>query len=203
MVRCKIIKGEKVMEQERIEYMRKNGGMSVKLESDDETDPKFVRRSKGEKRGVLFCGIHPDDEDSVIVGFSLCNRIDTFDVVSGERRKGFGLQMARDRALKWSNHTDYFVQVSWTENEIDDTKNTLSYLLNPNRLDEDDPNYNELVVEVPPSVEKNLRRFIQRCKRYYQDKEFPVWAINLEDNMPYEGHLHYMDARESFEFVDF
>lgn len=190
------------MEMCKIEYLRKNDGVAVKLE-----DGTFVRHSKGKKRGVLFCGIHPDDADSVIVGFSMCNKLDEFDFLKDRRKPGFGLDIAKDRALKWTNHTDYFVQTSWTEEEINNPDIVLTYLVNPNLLDKDDPDYrDELIIEIPPSIEKKLRNFIRRCKRYYQDKDFPVWANKLEAGESYTGCIPFIDMRfskERFEDEDF
>lgn len=148
------------MEVERIEYVRKN------------------RRSKGKKRGVLFCGVHPQDAQSVIVGFSLCNSIDRFDYVDGIRIPGFGLAIAKKRALKWSDYTDYFIQNSFTEGMINDEFTDLILYINS------DPE-NIQVVEIPPSIVDRLKTFIERCKRYYKDKEFPVWVENFEHEKEY------------------
>lgn len=187
------------MEICKIEYLRKNGGVAVKLE-----DGTFVRHSKGKKRGVLFCGIHPDDADSVIVGFSMCNKLDEFDFVNDRRKPGFGLNIAKDRALKWTNHTDYFVQYSWTEDQISNPDIELLYLINPNLLNKDNIDYTEdLIIEIPPSIEKQLRSFIQRCKRYYQDKDFPVWANKLEEGKSYTGYIPFVNVRcPEVEFED-
>jgi hypothetical protein len=174
--------------------MRKNGGMSFKIEGEEDgSEPRYVRRSKGEKRGVLFCGVHPDDHQSVIVGFSLCNKMDDFDVVNGERRKGFGLGIAKERALKWTNHTDFFVQLSCTEDAIMDFSKPLMRIDNPN---------SDEVVEIPPSVVKPLHAFIERCQRYYQDKDFPVWVQNFKEGLPYNGTMNTVEYRPAFENED-
>jgi len=155
-------------EIERIEYLRKNG------------------RRKGKKKGVLFCGIDPDDANSVILGFSVCNVIDRFDYINGQSEPGFGLNLAKVRAEKWKLHTDYFVQNSFTEEELygsniddltDDDEDRFSFLVlieNPNPQE---------IVEIPPSVLKRLKIFIERCKKYYKDKDFPEWVENVaKDN---------------------
>ena len=147
------------MELYRIEYIRKNG------------------RSKGKKRGVLYCGVDPYDPDSVVVGFSLCNPIDRFDYTKDVRRPGLGLEIAKARGEKWKNHDNYFVQNSFTQEIFLDATVNLIYLINP------DP---EQIVEVPPSVVKQLRTFIGRCKKYYKNKDFPVWINKLEKDEPLE-----------------
>jgi hypothetical protein len=164
---------------DKIEYIRKNGGMSVKIESEDNSEPRFIRVSKGEKKGVLFCGVHPEDPKSVVIGFSLCNKMDKFDVVNGKKRNGFGLEMATKRAVMWSNHIDYFIQRSWTEEQLFETE-PLGYFVNPNPKE---------VVEIPPSIAQQLQVFIERCKKYYKDKEFPVWTENIRMGKPYADSM--------------
>jgi hypothetical protein len=144
------------METQKIEYLRKNG------------------RSKGHKKGVLYCGIDPDDDQSVIFGFTLCHPSDRFDYVAGSREAGFGLDIAKIRAEKWKFHTDYFVQKTYTEKEIDDAfmeDMKLKRFINP------DPGS---IVEVPASVMVRLKPFIERCRKYYKDKDFPMWIQKIE-----------------------
>lgn len=162
------------MEEKRIEYIRKNGGIAIKVKDDNTGKSLYIRENKGEKCGVLYCGIVPNDDQSVVVGFSLCSKVDKFDYVSGERRPGFGLSVAKSRAEKWSMHNAYFVQNSFTEQMIEDGSN-LIWFENPNP---------EKIVEVPPSVIKRLKVFIERCKRYYKDKRFPAWTEKIRNDNP-------------------
>ena len=143
------------MEQQKIEYIRKNG------------------RKKGRKKGVLFCGVDPDNPDSVMVGFTLCHPIDDFDYIKGQRVPGFGLDTAKTRADKLKQHCNYFIQKTFTEEEIDAHvcgEMKIFKYINPD---------NRSIVEIPPSVEKNLVSFIERCKKYYKDKTFPEWVENV------------------------
>ena len=71
------------MEKMRLEYIRKNG------------------RKNGRKKGVLWCGVDPDDDKSVIVGFTLCHSIDRYDYPGGQRDVGFGVKLAQIRAEKF------------------------------------------------------------------------------------------------------
>jgi hypothetical protein len=146
------------METQRIEYIRKNG------------------RKKGHKKGVLFCGIDPDDDQSVIIGFTLCHAIDRFDYIKEQRVEGFGLETAKLRAEKWKFHTDYFLQKTWKENELDDEDVLIYIYKNPD---------NQSIVEVPPSVMVRLKPFIERCRKYYKDKDFPMWIQKIEQGQPY------------------
>ena len=157
---------------EIIEYIRKSGR---KPKRDDEG--KIVVKGNGagrQKKGVLFCGIDPLNDDAVIIGFSLCSKLDDFDYVKGQHEPGFGLNLAKERAEKWSDYTGYFVQNSWTEDEIDDGEDLIGFV-NPDT---------KTVVEVPPSIIGPLKDFTKRCRRYFQDKEFPAWIENIELNKP-------------------
>lgn len=42
--------------------------------------------------------------DKVVFGWSLCHRRDIYDFVEGRKYPGFGLKMAKTRAMKWSNN---------------------------------------------------------------------------------------------------
>jgi hypothetical protein len=147
------------MELQRLEYIRKNG------------------RTKGKKKGVVWCGIDPDDDQSVIVGFALCHGIDKFDYLDGQREEGFGLSLAKSRAEKFRFHTDYFVQKTFTEKEFNDN---LEYCIEGYIINSDPKS----IVEIPPSVIVRLKPFIERCKKYYKDKEFPVWVNQIEAGNP-------------------
>lgn len=154
----------------RIEYIRKNDGFR-KVEGSDEK--RMVTR--GEKKGVLYCGIDPNDAENVVMGFSLCSPLDRFDYIGGDRHeKGFGVKTAKGRAEKWSLYDNFFVQNSFTEKMIFDGDDLL-LLLNPNPQE---------VVEIPPSIMPRLKTFIERCRRYYKDKEFPIWVTKIEANTP-------------------
>jgi hypothetical protein len=168
---------------EIIEYIRKNGR---KPKRDD--NGHIIIKGSGvgrQKKGVLFCGINPDNNDSVIIGFSLCSKRDKFDYIKGQYERGFGLNLANERAEEWSDYTGYFVQNSWTEKEIDKyyykKEGDLLIYVNPDA---------KSIVEVPPSIIKTLKNFIKRCKRYFQDKEFPVWVEKIEQNDPEEIHQY-------------
>ena len=148
------------METQRIEYIRRNG------------------RKHGHKKGVLFCGVDPDDKNNVIVGFTLCHSIDRFDYINGLREPGFGVSIAEQRAEKWRFHLEYFVQKTYTEPDIEDDEVALMFLVNNNPQE---------IVEIPPSVMVRLKPFIERCRKYFKDKEFPVWIQNIEKgkHLPY------------------
>jgi hypothetical protein len=163
---------ENEMEIELIEYVRKSGRKPKRDE-----DGKIIVKGSGvgrQKKGVLYCTPNADFPDTVMVGFSLCSPLDTFDYVNGQHEPGFGLSLAKQRAEKWYDFTGYFVQNTWTEEMIEDGDELLGFV-NPDT---------KSIVEVPPSILKPLKDFIKRCRRYYQDKEFPVWIENIEKDQP-------------------
>lgn len=164
------------MEQQRIEYIRKNG------------------TNKGRKKGILWCGIDPDDDKSVIMGFTLCHSIDRYDFPGGVREAGFGMNLAQIRAEKYRFHTDYFVQKTFTEFDIygaDDDE--LVRIKNPDY---------KSIVEIPPSVMVRLKTFIVRCKKYYKDKEFPVWINKIEAGDSYPSDLLTMIPVDTSRFYE-
>lgn len=157
---------------EIIEYIRKSGR---KPKRDD--DGKIIVKGNGagrKKKGVLFCTADPEKENGVIIGFSLCSKMDIFDYVNDQYEPGFGISLASDRAVKWADYSGYFVQNSWTEEEIDGGEDLIGFI-NPDT---------KTIVEVPPSIIHPLKAFIKRCRRYYQDKEFPVWIEKIEQDRP-------------------
>lgn len=159
---------------ELIEYVRKSNRKPKR----DENGHIIVKNNgRGrQKKGVLYCGLNPNDDNKVVIGFSLCNSIDQFDYINGQCSPGFGLELARIRAKKWAEYNGYFVQNTFTQEEIEEE----GLFLYKNPIpDKDDPDAIRLV-EVPPSIIKNLSNFIQRCKRYYSKKKFPEWIEGIE-----------------------
>jgi hypothetical protein len=155
------------MENQIIEYVRKSGRKPKRDE-----DGKIVVKGSGigrSKKGVLFCGVLPDDPEKVSIGFSLCGPLDEFDYVNGNKEPGFGLDLAMARAEKWSQYLGFFYQNTYTEFDIENED--IQIFQNP------DPKF---IVEVPPSLEKQLKCFVKRCRNYFKDKEFPLWIEKLE-----------------------
>lgn len=165
------------MEMSKIEYIRKNGR----------------RSGGGKKKGVLFCGIDPDDANSVMVGFSLCNSVDRFDYIKNKPVPGFGMETAKLRAEKWKLYIDYFVQKSYTESELN---GDMIWYVNPNPQE---------VIEIPPSIVWRMKIFVQRCRRYYKDKDFPEWVEKLERGESYPmvllEHELYIDVDDEIMFT--
>lgn len=159
--------------QEIIEYVRKNG------------------RKKGVKKGVLYCGLDPNDDNNVVVGFSMCCSIDKFDYTGNVHVPGFGLSIAKDRAWKWTNHVDYFVQNSFGEEMIEDETLELNLKINPD---------SSQIVEIPPSLADKLKNFVERSMRYFKDKSFPEWTTQLINDAEYDGYFATECVREGIEY---
>jgi hypothetical protein len=157
---------------EIIEYLRRNGRKPQR-----DSEGKIIVKGTGagrKKKGVFYCTSDSETPDKVIIGFSLCNDLDEWDHIDGQYEPGFGLELAARRSEKWGEYTGYFVQNSWTESMFEDGEDLISYI-NPNP---------KTVVEVPPSIIRPLKKFIKRCRRYYQDKDFPEWIEKIEQDKP-------------------
>jgi len=107
-----------------------------------------------ERTGVMFADVLPNRwPEKVIIGFSLCNlKYDRWDHINGRYQKGFGVNVAFNRACKWM------------EIEDDAAKSM---------------KYTSLSEAVPDTMKKPLISFIERCSKYYQDKDLPYWAKDL------------------------
>lgn len=67
---------------------------------------KSHKNNKGEvltksRIGVLVAGISPTDQDSVVIGFSLCNKKDKYNCPGGKRVEDFDKEAASIRAVRW------------------------------------------------------------------------------------------------------
>ncbi len=59
---------------------------------------RYVRKQNGNKKGVVIAWIQ---ENKVLIGFSLCNNRDRWDIIKGKRSKHFGVNVAGLRAEKY------------------------------------------------------------------------------------------------------
>lgn len=68
---------------------------------------KIGKQKVGNKQkvGVLVAGFEPDRLNRVIIGFTLCSKLDKWDWIQGkENRPGFGKDLATKRAIKWDSN---------------------------------------------------------------------------------------------------
>jgi hypothetical protein len=112
-----------------------------------------------ERVGVMFADVLPNRwPNEIIIGFSLCHTpIDQFDHIGDggldlfmrnyRQKKGLGRSIAFSRAVKWVEKT------------------------RANRIS---PEYYAQII--PASIRPDLKQFIQRAAKYYQDKELTEWA---------------------------
>jgi len=109
----------------------------VKLEKSRSGKHVFGKK----KVGMLVAGVHPEEKNKVVVGYSLCHKkYDEFDKIGFKRVPGHGRAMAVTRAVRWNN----------------------AYYVN-----------------VPPSIHGDFFKFVERCKKYYKDKELVPWIENV------------------------
>jgi hypothetical protein len=111
-----------------------------------------------ERIGVMFADVLPNRwPNQIIIGFSLCHTpIDQFDYIGDggvdifmrnyKQKKGLGRSIAFNRACTWAERTT--------------SRRSPDYHAN----------------SVPPSIRPELKQFIQRAVKYYQDKELTQWA---------------------------
>ena len=109
------------------------------------------------KIGVLYASVN--EAGNVCIGFSVChNSKDKFDYIRNLIHKpGHGLNMAAERAKRWSIREFYDIgsDICWGE-------------INP--------------VAIPSMIYNPLCSFIERCTRYYKDRQIPKWATSFADD---------------------
>lgn len=130
----------------------------------------------GKKKGVL---VATPQDDRLAIGFSMCHPTDKFDYIKDRKECGFGLKLAKRRALKMIDSSEYIVQNSYTK---DNAKELLDEDEDETRLYFESDT--KSVVIVPPTVMRELKDFIHRCRLYYKDKIFPRWVEAVENETP-------------------
>lgn len=133
---------------------------------------EYIRGTNRHKKGVLYCGIDDNDSNKAIIGFSLCNKRDKFDHIGRKYEPGFGLFLTLNRAQKWATKTDYFIRKDPC---------IINHLRNFGSINEVSKSN---ILEIPPSIYENLKKFIRRSKRYFKNKRFPEWVEKIENNLP-------------------
>ena len=130
------------LDHEIVEYVKK-----TKISWSVKPDPNCVNvihekpKIKNEKIGVFVAGINPENPDQIVVGYSLCSPIDTFDIdpSTKEKRPGFGKEIALSRSVRWAERD---------------------------------------AIYVPVKLQKKFNKFLDRCAKYYKDKNLPPWEAN-------------------------
>lgn len=154
----------------KIEYIRKNRQYIKNTEVADISSgvviPGSGSRTKGIKKGVMIA--FPGKNGEVEIGFSLCSKLDKFNEIppewaeiipaitggrlKGDFQDGFGEILAAIRAREWCQYIT-----------------AVSTMKKPHIKD-------PATVYVPRSIERDLKKFIARCGRYYKDKSLPPWT---------------------------
>lgn len=150
-----------------IQYIRKGRKYlkhTERLDNDGNNIPGSGKKSSGIKKGIMIACV--DENNDVIIGFSMCHPNDKYDHIDGEwtedldgmfnitkgeyiggkRVDGFGKEVAIKRAIKWKNFAGK------------------TYLGTGDRL-----------VPVPMSIKETFETFCARATRYYKDKTLPGW----------------------------
>ncbi len=160
------------------------------MSSDSETTVRkfnekiqFVKQNKALK-GVLFAGIDPDNDDNVVVGFSMANKMDihNLEVVDGLKLGGFnkeiGLKLAKKRAI------DY---IGCSESQVflykDETGKREYYPCGKGIMDgviTYSDSEKRMTINIPTTLTKPFVYFIDNCIKYYKGKKFPKWLIGFQ-----------------------
>ena len=139
---------------------------TIQPEQTDETDishpqpfVSYIRDEKQVPHGVLLAERYGDH---VVVGFALCSPRDKFD-------KKRGKQIAKGRAIAYFNSTRVILSspnhgnsaiMLYTEKSKHPIRCTIG----------------ERSVRIPIDIQKAFNRFMQNCKKYYQNCTFPAWT---------------------------
>lgn len=119
-----------------------------------------------EKIGVMVAFVHPDHPDIVAIGYSLCNTgfksNDKFDhrIISLPPKDIFGphhvtLPVVYSKADGLGKNIALGRAAEWS---APDGFLSEGYI-------------------VPPSIKDQFLKFIERCRRYYKDKQMPEWIV--------------------------
>ena len=122
---------------------------------DPHTRIEYIRKKDRSKQGVMISCKHPDDDEFIIFGFSMCRLShDVFNKLEGRiSRKNFGKMIAFKRAMKYSDISDFMVYSIQLDKRVDR-------------------------VYIPQTVADKMDKFIQASYKYYKDCEFPAWVLN-------------------------
>lgn len=97
--------------------------------------------------GFMVAGIDPDTKD-LSIGFSLCHKNDRLDFVPKN------IDVRDETKMRIDGYGKMYAAdraVRWTRNSE--------------------------IVTVPTSIKKDVKKFLNRCKKYYKGKELPHWTM--------------------------
>lgn len=121
---------------------------------------EYIKSKSGKKRGVLVADVDEENK-KVLIGFSLCHTTkDSFDVVDGVKRPGFGVRTAYNRSIKWAHFKDFTIS---TESS-----------------DKIPPDWRSGLVTVPQSIAPRVAKFATRARKYFKQAQVPQWAEIIE-----------------------
>jgi hypothetical protein len=155
-----------VLPNEKMEFFRTNRH-AVKCTPGISTDNGFqqhpdgsTKRTKGHKKGVFLACPDLDDENKIIIGFSLCHKFDRFDYREGARIPGLGKWYALQKAEKYGECAEFKICYNCADKQLPKT-----------------------IVKIPQSMAEGLEKFILRCRKYYKDKTLPPWTTQFAPEM--------------------
>ncbi len=121
---------------------------------------RYVRKQNREKKGVVVAIIK---ENKVLIGFSLCNNRDRWDIVKGKRSKHFGVNVACRRAEKY--HDRELKDISVPQSLVETIKKSISRLIERHE-GKDFPIWTKEFIDIKSSVDNIIQP--EKCMpRYY------------------------------------
>lgn len=130
---------------------------------------EYIHGKDKQRVGVFIAGLNPENPGNVVVGFSLCKRTedewDRYDYPNGIKTPDFGKNLAARRALKWADH-----------------RYATSNMISKSEQPQGRHAYNDALVRIPVSITDKFEKFLRRVRRYYRNREFPVWVVHWETN---------------------
>jgi len=157
---------------EKVEYFRKKGTLvGDQIHETPDGEKKLIlgngKRGKGPLKGIMVAYTNGED-DLVRIGFSMCHPTDKWDHVEGVYTPGFGKWIATRRGEKW-------ISKKYAVNNRELVYKKLQYHMSDEIINKLNEELKDCII-IPDSMHESLINFIVRCKKYYKDKKFPLWA---------------------------
>ncbi len=177
MCKCKPIRVKGgACESEIMQYIRE-GKRSSRTEEKKDGSIINYPGSRGNVVGIMVAFISPDDSNQIVIGYSKC-KLKCANGGSDQWDKEFGLNLARERAMKWCECSTVAVlnnNVKISDARKEREKQVNEMIANGHPV----PAATEVIV--PITISTQIRAFILRAYRYYKNYTLPAWTKNVID----------------------
>lgn len=154
----------KELEKPIVEYVYKK----VKVRKIKDDDGKEIKvKDKRDKIGVMVAGLDPNHEGRVLIGCSMTYRgskkIKLLDIDEE------GREIVKDERV--IRIRDEFDRINGKRKPGFGKETAFQRAEKWAYMDA-----HKAIPEIPQTMLRKLPKFIERCKKYYKDKEFPFWT---------------------------